>query len=51
MSREHSEFDYSSKEPVKEAVTKSGPAGLLLISFLVVAVIAIVVLGLWWALR
>lgn len=47
----HSEFDYSSREPVKEAITKSGPAGLLVVYYLAAAVLAIVVLGIWWAFR
>jgi hypothetical protein len=49
MAKDHSEFDYSSQEPVKEAITKSGPAGQILIYYVAAALLAIVVLGVWWA--
>lgn len=42
-----SEFDYSGDGDPKEVLTKSGPAGLLVIYYLAVAVAAIVILLLW----
>jgi hypothetical protein len=51
MAKDRSEFDYGEDAPVKNALTKSGPAGLLLVYYLAAAVLAIIVLTIWWAFR
>jgi hypothetical protein len=42
------EFDYDSKADTKDVLTKTGPLGLLLVFYIVIAVLGMTALILWW---
>ncbi len=48
MARNSSEFDRHGDGEPKKVVTRSGPAGLLLVLLIGAVLLMTIVLGLWW---
>jgi hypothetical protein len=51
MHKNSSEFDREGSGDVKKVVTKSGPAGYLVLLYFCAALFIIIVVGLWWWFR
>lgn len=45
------ELRHDTKADAKDVVTKTGPAGLLLVFYIGAAILGLIVLGIWWWLR
>jgi hypothetical protein len=49
MAKQSTEFDRDGKADTKDVVTKSGPAGLLIILYIGAAILGLLLVG-WWLL-
>jgi hypothetical protein len=50
MNNKSDQFNYDGNPDAKKVVTRSGPAGLLLVFYITASILGLIALGLWWLL-